>query len=834
MNIPTEKNKPERKSRIPASVIYKGSQNNKINLTDFFKTRFFKFIALSFLVCLGSWIFLNIFITPINRLFGLPPVDNLENYSPISSIEVYDKDDQFVTALQGAEDRQVIPLSQITTSLRQALFASEDREFFQHNGINFMGILRAMLINLKSGKLKQGGSTITQQLVKNIFFSPKDWKSSQRKFKEAFLTIEVEKRYSKEQILEIYLNQIYWGKGAYGAERAAKRYFNKSASQLNIAESAYLVALLPSPSTLHNTKESFLLQKNIINNMSRYGYITAFQAKEALNYSLKFESAPGNLSKYPYYMSVVLEELRSRFSEEELRHKGLKVYTAIDPIAQAKGEEILTNGIRKAPSGISQGALVTIDVQSNEVRAIVGGIGDFWKFQWNRATSKHMIGSAFKPFVYLTAFIKGLYSSNSMIMDSPYTYENQETGEVWSPKNFDSSFWGEITVRKALVNSRNIPALRVAQKTTMESIIETAEKVGIKGVEPYLSSALGSSAISPLKAANAYAVLARGGLYMEPIIIRRIVDRSGKNIEQNNPNPERVLQAGPIHELIDILVDVVDHGTATQAKIPGIQVAGKTGTTDGSRDVWFIGFTPDTVTVLWGGNDKNRKSSSSATGGGVMAAIWREFMKAYYIINPMTVSYFPKPSRRIRLLIDPITGLLATADSFKPEYREFVPGTEPKRYAPPPTMEQIENFTNEQEEQRRNLEEDSGEEDLENPEDMIEEQLTNNSNSSFPQPKEINNNPDNLPPPPIRQNPIINREENQAVIPPSPQTENQLPNNNAAPADNSENNNSPEPRRRLFRRQREEQNNQNAETNGQNPEAPPQRSRWKRLFSSPY
>jgi penicillin-binding protein 1A len=802
----------------------KGDEGNNLNfkkVKKLLQNKFVKLCLYGLTGILGAWIFLNIFIVPINRVFGLPKVDNLENYSPISSIEVYDKNEQFVTVLQGAEDRQVVSLNQVATPLKQALFASEDRTFYQHSGINFKNIIRAFVINLSSGKLKQGGSTITQQLVKNIFFSPKEWGTVTRKFKEALLTIEVEKKYTKNQILEIYLNQIYWGKSAYGVERASKRYFDKHASELNVAESAYLVALLSSPSTLYGTNRAIAIQKQIIKDMVKYGYITKLQARDALNYPLHFKSDSGNFSKFPYYMSVVLEEIRSRFSEQEIRHKGLKVYTAIDQEAQAQAEQILAEGIKKAPTGISQGALVTIDVASGEVRVIVGGVGDFWKHQWNRATSIHTIGSAFKPFVYLAAFMKGLYSSNSTIQDTPYMYQNPETGEVWTPKNFDSSFWGEITIRKALVNSRNIPAVRVAERVGIPYVIEIAEKVGLKGVQPYLSSALGSSAISPLNAANAYAVLARGGIYMKPIIIKRITTRNGKIIDQTNVVPEKVLPPGPINELTSILVDVVDHGTATQAKIPGVQIAGKTGTADGSRDVWFIGFTPDTVTALWGGNDNNKKASQYATGGAVMASIWRQFMTTYMAINPMPISFFPKPQPTIKLLVDPITGLLATNSTYQPEYRNFIPGTEPKKYAPTPTSEDIDKYLKEK--QKRTVVYEEELEDPENIEEKIQENTQNNSSQTqgnLQAPNEAQNiqqRPVSIQETPIQQiNPVIPQNLEQPR--PRPLTPEE-----AASEDTK--------KRRLFFRKWK---NEDEENNPPQEATPAPVPRWKRLFNSPY
>ncbi len=665
------------------------------------------------------WILLNLFISPINRILGLPRVDNLNNTNLLSSIQIYDKNGDFVSSLQGKEDREIISLDEVSTSLKQALLASEDRAFYKHGGINFFSIFRACLINLKSGRIVQGGSTLTQQLVKNLFFSLKDWKTSGRKIKELFLTLEIERKYNKDQILELYLNSVFWGKNSYGVQRASQRYFGKDARELNIAESAYLVSLLSSPSTLHQTERAYIIQKKIISDMAHFGYISREQAEYAKNYKLEFKSAPLNFSKYPFYMSAVLEDLKSRYSENDLSTGGLKIYTSLDQEAQENAEKILGDGIKSAPRGINQGALVTIDVQSGEVRAIVGGVGNFWDNQWNRALSPHTLGSSFKPFVYLTAFMKGAYSAESTISDSPFSYFQEDLGTTWEPKNFDNEFWGDITVRRALIYSRNIPAVRVAKKVGINSVIETSQAVGLKNIQPYLASALGSSAESPLTMANAYATLARGGIYIKPIIIQKIVDSNGKVIEETKVETKRVLPANPIYELISILIDVVNQGTGVMAKIPDYEIAGKTGTADGSRDVWFAGFTPDVVTVIWGGNDKNKEASSYATGGGVLASIWKKYMIEYFKTNPATLKYFPRPAQRVRRLIDPITGLLATKSSFRPEYRDFVKGTEPTEYAPKPTQEDIDKYLKENAKTAANLD-DEEEEDNED-EEIVEE-----------------------------------------------------------------------------------------------------------------
>lgn len=692
-----------------------------------------KFLFFTWLAFFIGWNLLCLLISPINRILGFPNVKELAENGLVSSIEVYDRNEQLVCVLQGKEDRQIVPLDQIATPVKQALLAAEDKDFYKHKGISLWSISRAVVANLKKGDVRQGGSTITQQLVKNVFFSLKDWKSIKRKVKEFFLSIEVEKKYSKDQILEMYLNKVFWGKGAYGIQRAAQRYFNKNAAELNIAEASYLVSLISSPSTLHGTERALKIQRQVISNMVKYGYITKEQAQEALNYKLKFESAPGNLSKYPFFMSVVLEELGSRYSEQEIASGGFKVYTTIDPKAQEKAEEILAKRIKLAPPGVEQGALVTVDVASGEVRAIVGGVGDFWDHQWNRATSAHTMGSSFKPFVYLAAFMNGICSSETKVLDTPFVYEQPETGEIWEPRNYDGKFWGEMTVRRALINSRNIPAIRIAEKTTMKSVIETAKLVGLNNVQPWLPSALGSSAESPLNVANAYSTIARGGIQIKPIMISKIYDKNGKLLEQNTSVPERVLPAYPVYELIDIMKDVVRMGTGTQANIPELEIAGKTGTTDGARDVWFIGFTPDTVTVLWGGNDHNQEVRYSATGGVIMAPVWKEYMLEYYKINPMPKSYFPKPAAKIRVLVDRISGLKATKDTpeYLTEWREIVPGTEPKAYAPKPTEEKIQKYFEEKERELKYIPSDEQDEDARGDERSNDENSGRNSNENL-------------------------------------------------------------------------------------------------------
>lgn len=628
-----------------------------------------------------------IFLPAINNFLGLPTIDNLTEYEPISSIELYDYRDNFVGFLQGEEDRQVVPLSEISPFLKRAILAIEDKNFYEHIGIDPPAIFRAFFVNLQAGRVVEGGSTLTQQLVKNLLIPEKErGRTFTRKFKELFLALEMERKLNKDRILELYLNQVFWGNRAYGAQRAAQRYFNKKASELTLAEAAYLGGLLKAPSALSSNRKSGEERKQLVlKKMLEFGYITQKQYNSAIKEKLQFTSSPGQFELYPFYFSYVLEELKDRFDLEQLKEKGYKVYTSLDPEAQDKAEKILNEEIKKAPSGVTQFALVAVDVKTAQIRALVGGVGDFWKNQWNRATNPHTIGSAFKPFIYLTAFEQGVIDPDTKIKDSKFEIVDG-TGMVWAPKNFDGEFRGTITVREALTYSRNLPAVKVAYKVGMEKIIDMAKACGIETkLEPHLALSLGSAAITPLEAASSYATFARGGIYIKPILIRRIEDPKKRIIEKNVPVPQRVVSAYAASTLVSVMEEVVKRGTGTLAKLSDRPVAGKTGTSDKSRDVWFIGFTPDLSVAIWGGNDHNKAINSRwVTGGAIVARVWKRFCESYYEDKDIPPGAFPQDVNMKIVLVDPLTGLLATPYTSNPVKKLFVPGTEPKEYAPIP------------------------------------------------------------------------------------------------------------------------------------------------------
>ncbi len=628
-----------------------------------------------FLLCLGLLVAFAIFGAKLLQPLGiLPDVSVLERYEPIEAVQVFDRHDHLVCTVEGDEDRRVVPLNQVSTQMQQAILAAEDHHFFEHHGVNPVSIFRAFFVNLEAGHVVEGGSTITQQLVKNLFFE-EPRRNFQRKIKEAIMAYELEQKYPKEKILELYLNQVYFGNGAYGIERAAYRYFDTSAAELNIAESAFLAGLVRAPSELSapgNRHAAIVRQHEILDKMVEYGYITEGQGKAAKAQELPFKKGTNPLEKYPFYISQVLEILRGRFSQAEMSKQGLRVYTNLEPAAQEMAEQTLANGIKHAPKGVTQGALVSVNVSDGAVVALVGGVGNFWQNQWNRATNPHTCGSSFKPFVYLTAFRKGVLTPDSIIEDEPLVVKQPWGLPDYSPKNFDHKFLGKIPVRKALALSRNVCSVRIAQLCGIDSVVETARLAGITAkLDANLSLALGSSAVSPLEMAGAYATFARGGVAIRPQIIRRIEDNKGQVIEVFDAKVDKAFDAEPVALLISCMQDVVKFGTGTAARLSDRPVAGKTGTADEAKDIWFIGYTPDMVTAVWGGNDDNQAiAGSHVTGGDVMAKIWKDYMQAYYKKFPTPPGEFIKSTGQA------VNAINGGQDGMPPTAPNVVPGAQ--------------------------------------------------------------------------------------------------------------------------------------------------------------
>jgi penicillin-binding protein 1A len=579
---------------------------------------------------------------------ALPDLTLVEKYEPIEAIQILDRNDHLICTVEGDQDRRVVPLSQISPQMQQAMLAAEDHHFFEHHGINFVSIGRAMMVNVTKGHVVEGGSTITQQLVKNLFFTDAQ-RTMDRKVKEALMSWEVERRYSKEKILEMYLNQVFFGNNAYGIERAASRYFDKSAAELDLAQSSFLAGLVKAPSdygAVANRKAALDRQHEIIDKMVEYGYITAAQGAAAQKEKLTFKHGVNPMQKFPYYVSAVIESLRDHFSQAEMRQQGLRVYTNLDPQAQQIAETSLNADLKKTPKGVSQAALVSVSVPDGAVIALVGGVGDFWKHQFNRATNPHTAGSSFKPFVYLTAFLKGELTPDSIIDDTPLVIKQPYGLPDYAPKNFDHKFMGRIPVRKALAFSRNVCSVRITQLVGVDSVISTAKAAGITtDLQPNLSLALGSCAVSPLEMAGAYATFARMGVMIKPQLLRKIENNKGQIVEVFEQKVDKVFQVEPVANLVECMQGTVKFGTGTGAKLDDRPVAGKTGTADESKSIWFVGYTPDLCTAVWGGNDENLPiPGHNVTGGDVMAKIWKHYMQAYYEAHPTPAGSFVAPT----------------------------------------------------------------------------------------------------------------------------------------------------------------------------------------------
>lgn len=560
------------------------------------------------------------------------------------NVQIFDRYDHLICTVHEEKNVEPVSLDRISVNMRDAVIAAEDKSFYHHFGIDPAGIGRAMVKNLEAGHVVEGGSTITQQLVKTLYLNPED-RTFIRKAEEAWISLLISASHSKNKVLETYLNQIYFGKGAYGIERASLAYFNKHASQLSLAEAAYLAGLIKAPSELSqkaNRKEAIARQHQVLDAMVEAKLVSKLRASQAETEKLRFSDGDYPL-KYPFYINHVLGVAKEQIGDK-LWSKPLSIYTNLDPAAQLAAEKTLQRGVIHAPRGINQGALVSISVEDGGVLAMVGGVGGYGKVSWNRALNPHTAGSAFKPFVYLAGLINGAIQPDSMVDDTPLSLQMPD-GSVYSPRNFDDGYMGTITVRDALAKSRNVCAVAVGQRTGMNNVVLTAKAAGITSqMDAYPSLALGTCAVSPLEMANAYATIARSGMYIQPSFIRRITSKDksiNKIFEQTR---QQKLPVENCRQMVDTMMDVVSRGTGTRAYLPGVPVAGKTGTADKAKDIWFVGFTPDVVTATWAGNDDNLPvAGNHVTGGGVMAGIWHDYMQAYLAKRPAETLAFAAP-----------------------------------------------------------------------------------------------------------------------------------------------------------------------------------------------
>lgn len=572
-------------------------------------------------------------------LSRLPDVDALRHYAPAETSEIFDYKGRLIAKIHDEENRSVVHLGQISPWLQKAVVSAEDDRFWTHPGVDIRGLIRGTTADIRRRGHATGGSTLTQQLARNLFLTPE--RALSRKLAEAYLSIQIERRYAKNQILELYLNQVYWGHNAYGCEAASQMYFGKSSAQLNLAEAAMLAGIIPGPelfSPYHSLEKAKWRQSLVLNRMVELDVITPAEAEAAKAAPITLGGAR-RVYTAPYFTSYVLRILNERYGATRVREGGLRVTTTLDLDAQRHAEQLIRDELAKLKANrVTQGALVSIDNATGGIRALVGGV-DFYQSQFNRATQAlRPPGSSFKPFVYLTGFAEG-YTPNSVEIDEPIEYPMVD-GSMWRPNNYDHKFRGAITIRRALERSVNVVAIKILDTVTPKKVIETAHQFGLHGqLQENLSLALGTGEVTPLQLAGAYSGLANIGRYTPPTAILRVENRQGDVLEEVEPKPRQVFNSYYVAELVDCMRGVLLRGTGVGAYF-GRPAAGKTGTSSDHRDAWFAGFTPQLATVVWVGNDDN-SAMIRLTGGDVCAPIWGKFMRQMH--QNLPVKDFPDP-----------------------------------------------------------------------------------------------------------------------------------------------------------------------------------------------
>ncbi len=566
----------------------------------------------------------------------IPDVRSVAKYTPPQATVIYDRHGQVIERVF-AENRTVVSLDAMNPLLPKAFVAAEDGRFFEHAGLDLISVLRAVFVNIRSGRKSQGGSTITQQVARALLLTPE--KTYIRKFKEAILAWRIDTLLTKNEILYIYLNQIYLGEGAYGVEAAAQVYFGKHSSNLTLSEVALLAGLPQAPSRyspIKHLKRARARQRYVLNRMAEDGYILPDSARNAFASNLRIKKSRSSYdSANGYYLEVVKKQAFEKIGMP-LEQAGAHIYTYLDPAMQYNATQAVINGIQAAgarqtlrkdrPGKAPQGALVCLERNSGRVRALVGG-ADFKVSPFNRATqAKRPAGSIFKPFVYAAALQSG-WQPLSIISDAPLSISGGTHGK-WQPKNYSGEYHGDTTLETALAKSYNVATVRLMQKVGVKKVHAMAEAAGIQSkMPPDLSLALGAVDVSLLEMTAAYGPFANGGRYTSPTFIDHIT-YGGERLKNDLPMKIQTLSADTALKMRTMLEGVVKQGTGTRAVgLPGI-TGGKTGTSDENRDAWFVGFNGNYVTGVWVGHDRNETLGNKESGGRTAVPIWREFMGA--------------------------------------------------------------------------------------------------------------------------------------------------------------------------------------------------------------
>ncbi len=577
----------------------------------------------------------------------LPDISKMADFQPSRSTHVYARDGTLLANLY-RQNRTWVPISGIPQQVRNAFIATEDQHFYSHHGVDVFGIARAALADYRHEEF-QGASTITQQLARKLFLSNEV--SISRKIQEALLAMEIERYYTKDEILERYLNLIYFGSGAYGIQAAAHTYFGEDVSRLSLAQAALLAGLPAAPSDYSpyvNLARAQERQRHVLERMASERLHHAGASCGRANFAAGFDRRASH--RAPVVRVSLLHDVRDRATRANLREasrlrRRIQVDTTLDPKLQREAQEAVDWGASRAMAegiGARQAALVAIRPSTGEILAMVGGAGGFsLNNQFNRAwQALRQPGSSFKAYVYTTAIDSGM-PPTSIIADSPISYPMGD-GTTWSPIDDDGRYLGPVTLRYALAQSRNVVAVRLAEQLGIDRVIEYAHRMGVKAkLDPVLSLALGSSGVSVIDQAAGYATIADQGVHIDPSSIRTVKDALGATILDNRfPQETEVIGAGTAYVITSMLESVIKEGTGYPNADIGRPAAGKTGTTSDFRDAWFVGFTPDLVAAVWLGNDDYSRMNESY-GGNIPARTWARFMRAALAHTPKHDFVFP-------------------------------------------------------------------------------------------------------------------------------------------------------------------------------------------------
>ncbi len=622
------------RKKAPASGSKDSVGRNRVSRAGKKRSSWNHLHCMSFLLVLTA--LLTLFAGLVLALFVLldvPRIQSIHDYAPKMTTRILAADREVVAEIF-QENRRVVALDTMGPLLSQAFVAAEDARFYGHPGVDLLSVFRALFWNIRAGARAQGDSTITQQVTRSLLLSRK--KLYSRKIREAILAYRIDSMLSKDEILAIYLNQIYLGEGAHGVAAAARIYFNKPVQRLSLGQMALLAGLPQAPSRYSPFRDMPAARKRqayVLNRMAEEGYITPEAARRAYDEPLALERAPEpGFPGAAYYLQQVQNYVREKYGQEMLVTGGLTIYTFLDRRLQQEATAAVQRGLAAQPFPAQkgqavQGSMVVMEPRTGRVRAVVGG-ASFAESQFDRALqARRQPGSVFKPVVFAAALEHG-FRPDSILLDEALTLPGASRSTPWEPKNFDNSYNGPTTLADGLVHSRNIVAVRLLQEIGIERAVSMAAKLGIRSsLKTDLTLALGSSGVSLMEMTAAYSAFANRGRYSPPLFIDRIVDRHGNILEENSPQNVAAMSEKTAARMDRMLQAVISRGTGRRAAGLRQGGAGKTGTTDNNIDAWFIGYAGDLLAGVWVGYDRNYTLGKDGSGGRVAAPIWLDFME---------------------------------------------------------------------------------------------------------------------------------------------------------------------------------------------------------------